>query len=67
MPYQNLRHLWDEDLASVVVYIRSLAPLHSGLPETQIPFPVSRLIQSASRCWLRSSLPGAIASHAAGI
>ena len=47
MPYQNLRNLSDEDLASVVVYIRSLEPVHNVLPKPQIPFPVSRLIKSA--------------------
>jgi mono/diheme cytochrome c family protein len=47
MPYQNLRNLSDEDLASVVVYIRSLEPVHNVLPKPQIPFPLSRLIQTA--------------------
>jgi hypothetical protein len=31
----------------VVVYIRSLEPVHNVFPTPQIPFPVSRLIQSA--------------------
>lgn len=47
MPYQYFRNLSDEDLASVVVYVRSLEPIHSVLPKPQIPFPVSRLINSA--------------------
>ncbi len=47
MPYQYFRNLSDEDLASVVVYIRSLEPVHHVLPQPQIPFPVSRLINSA--------------------
>ena len=47
MPYPNFRNLSDEDLASVVVYIRSLEPVHNTLPKPQIPFPLSRLIQSA--------------------
>jgi mono/diheme cytochrome c family protein len=47
MPYQNFRNLSDEDLAAVIVYIRFLEPVHNVLPKPQIPFPLSRLIQSA--------------------
>lgn len=47
MPYGDYRNLSDEDLAAVVVYIRSLEPVHNPLPKPQIPFPLSRLIQSA--------------------
>jgi mono/diheme cytochrome c family protein len=47
MPYENYRYLSDEDLAAVVVYLRSLDPVRSVLPKPQIPFPLSRLIQSA--------------------
>src|SRR5579872_1405211 len=47
MPYQDYRHLSDEDLAAVVVYLRSLEAVRSALPKPQIPFPLSRLIQSA--------------------
>ncbi len=46
MPYQNYRHMSDEDLASVVVYIRSLPPVKKALPKSQIPFPLSRLINT---------------------
>lgn len=47
MPYGDFRALSDEDLASVVVYIRSIEPVQNRPPKPQIPFPVSRLIQSA--------------------
>lgn len=47
MPYGDYRSLSDEDLASVIVYIRSLQPIRNALPKSQIPFPLSRLIQSA--------------------
>jgi hypothetical protein len=47
MPYQNYRQMSDEDLASVIVYVRSIAPVRNSLPKTEIPFPLSRLIQSA--------------------
>ena len=36
----------DEDLASVVVFIRSLPPVRSDLPPTRIPFLFTRLVQT---------------------
>jgi len=46
MPYQHYRHMSDEDLASVIVYLRSLPPVHHELPRTEIVFPVKYLIRS---------------------
>jgi hypothetical protein len=47
MPYEHLRSMSDEDLASVVVYLRSLQPMRNPLPQTEIVFPVKYLIRSA--------------------
>jgi Cytochrome c len=47
MPYQHYRTMSDEDLASVVVYIRTLSPVHHELPKTEIISPVKYLIRSA--------------------
>lgn len=47
MPYQNYRNLSDEDLASVVVYLRSIPEVSHELPKSSIPFPLSRLINAA--------------------
>jgi mono/diheme cytochrome c family protein len=47
MPYPNFRALPDEDLASIVVYLRSLPPVRNPLPTTAIVFPVKYLIRSA--------------------
>lgn len=47
MPYEHFRHMADEDLASVVVYIRSLQAVQNPLPHTEIVFPVKYLIRSA--------------------
>ena len=33
MPYENFRYLSDEDLASVIVYLRSLAPVRQAVPK----------------------------------
>jgi len=46
MPYMNYRRMSDEDLASVVTYLRSLPPVRQQHPATAIAFPVNRLIRS---------------------
>jgi len=46
MPYKLFRHMSDEDVASVVVFIRSLPPVRSELPPTKVPFLFARLIQA---------------------
>jgi mono/diheme cytochrome c family protein len=45
MPYGNFRAYSDEDLASIVVYLRSLAPVRNPLHKTEIIFPVKYLIR----------------------
>lgn len=45
MPYPNFRHMSDEDLASVVVYLRALPAVKNSLPPTEIAFPVKYLIR----------------------
>jgi mono/diheme cytochrome c family protein len=47
MPYENFRHLSDEDLASVIVYLRSIPPIRRVVPRTELVFPVKYLIRSA--------------------
>ena len=37
MPYMNFRNMSDEDLASVVVYIRSIDPVRNVVPKTMLP------------------------------
>ena len=46
MPYERYRNMSDEDLASVVVYLRSLPAVRNQLPATEIIFPVKYLIRS---------------------
>jgi mono/diheme cytochrome c family protein len=47
MPYENFRFLSDEDLASVIVYLRSIPPVRREIPKTELIFPVKYLIRSA--------------------
>jgi Cytochrome c len=46
MPYPRYREMTDEDVASVVVYLRSLPAVRNPLPSTEIIFPVKYLIRS---------------------
>jgi len=46
MPYPDYRVMSDEDLASVIVYIRSIPPVHKPLHKTEIVFPVKYLVRS---------------------
>jgi len=46
MPYQHYRRMSDEDLASIVVYLRSLPPVRNPLPATEMIFPVKYLIRA---------------------
>jgi cytochrome c553 len=49
MPYERYREMSDEDLASVIVYLRSIKPLRNPLPPSAPPFPLSRLINGVPR------------------
>jgi hypothetical protein len=46
MPYDNFRYLSDDDLAAVIVYIRSLPPIRNSVPKPKINFPINRLVLS---------------------
>jgi mono/diheme cytochrome c family protein len=47
MPYENFRSMSDEDLASVVVYLRTLPAVRNPVPRTEITSPVKYLIRNA--------------------
>ena len=40
MPYAFFRSMTDEDVASVIVYLRSIPPVHNALPKRHLPFEV---------------------------
>ena len=46
MQYERFRAMSDEDVASIVVYLRSLRPVRNALPATAVPFPINRLINA---------------------
>jgi len=46
MPYQSYREMSDEDLASIIVYLRTVPAVRNQLPTTKMPYPLNFLIQS---------------------
>src|SRR5262249_3403455 len=46
MPFQEFRMLSDEDLASIIVYLRSIPPVRQERPPTELIFPVNYLIRT---------------------
>jgi hypothetical protein len=56
MPYERYASLSDEDLASVIVYLKALPPVRNPLPKTEIIFPVKYLIRGVPKP-LTTSIP----------
>lgn len=46
MPYLNFRNLSDEDLASIVVYLRTLPPVRNPLPVSKLVFPLNFIVKT---------------------
>ena len=62
MPWEDYRRIPDEDLAAIVVYLRSLKPVHHELPRPRCPSPSARSSRtsrspSRARCRRRTSPP----------
>jgi mono/diheme cytochrome c family protein len=49
MPYEEYRRIPDEDLAAIVVYIRSLTPVVNPLPASRLPFPLGFVMRGVPR------------------
>jgi len=46
MPFAHYRNMPDEDLASIIVYLRTLQPVANPLPKTEIIFPVKYIMRN---------------------
>ena len=46
MPYGVYKEISDEDVAAIVVYLRSVPAVHKSQPKPKIPFPLSRIMLS---------------------
>ncbi|MCM3877919.1 MAG: cytochrome C [Thermoanaerobaculia bacterium] len=45
MPYQDYRSMSDEDAKSVLVYLRTLAPVNHSVPAKKLDFPVNLFVK----------------------
>lgn len=57
MPYGVYRGMADEDVEAIVAYLRTLPPLRSSFPPTQLDFPVNLIIR-----FIPKPLEGAVAA-----
>jgi hypothetical protein len=46
MPFAHYRNMPDEDLASIIVYLRSLPPVRNAVPKSEIIFPVKYIMRN---------------------
>ena len=46
MPFVHYRNMPDEDLASIIVYLRTLPPVKNPVPKTEIIFPVKYIMRN---------------------
>jgi mono/diheme cytochrome c family protein len=49
MPYLEFASLDDEDVASIVVYLRSIPAVRNPLPARQLPFPLEYIVRTIPR------------------
>jgi mono/diheme cytochrome c family protein len=56
MPYRSYRALSDEDMASVILYLRSLPPVRNPLPRTRLSIPAKFVILGMPQP-LRTAVP----------
>lgn len=49
MPYEHFRSMSDDDVKAVIVYIRTLKPIHKSVPAKHIDFPVNLFIKFAPK------------------
>jgi Cytochrome C oxidase, cbb3-type, subunit III len=64
MPYANFRYISDDDLESIVVYLRSIPPVHHALPKMKLPI-LLKLTAAGFPQPLRSPVPQPNASDPA--
>lgn len=49
MPYPDFAKLDDEDVKSIVVYLRTLTPIRNAVPARSLPFPLEHIVKTIPR------------------
>jgi len=57
MPYTDYNKMAQEDLYSVIAYIKTLKPVENKIPESSINFPVNILIRTAPQSYTAQKSP----------
>jgi len=46
MPYQHINQMSEEDIMSIIAYIRTLKPIDNAVPATQLNFPLNIIVRT---------------------
>lgn len=57
MPYPNFSQMSEEDLYSVVAYIRTLKPIESRFPDSELDFPVNFIVKTIPQPYTSRKTP----------
>lgn len=57
MPYPNFSQMSEEDLYSVVAYIRTLKPIESRFPDSELDFPVNFIVKTIPQPYVAKKSP----------
>lgn len=66
MPYTAYNSLAEEDVYSLIAYVRSLQPIENDVPASTINFPVNLLIRMAPKPYTRVEMPDTADEYAYG-
>ncbi len=58
MPYHNYGRMDEEDIKSIIAYIRTLAPIENKVPESTSDFPMSFIINTIPKKAELTKMPG---------
>jgi hypothetical protein len=57
MPYPLYNEMAEEDVKSIIAYIRQLEPIENKVPDSKINFPVSMFIKAVPQNYVPKSMP----------
>lgn len=57
MPYTTFRNLSEDDLYSIIAYIRTLKPIHNKFPNSEINFPVNLIVKTLPKDYIPQKSP----------
>lgn len=58
MPYPNFKNMSQEDLYSIIAYLRTLKPIENNIPESKVDFPLSLIMKTFPEPYSPQTAPG---------